>query len=137
MDAQALIGVSVGLVIGAMLQALTGWLQDKRTAKLAHEQWLRERRFDAYTRLNTVVYTLAVAIRRGDSEASDIWERLNESMAGALAISDAATQQTITDVLGRTHEDLLARPDAAADIIRSCRRELSQLFTPLIVMPGR
>lgn len=133
MDTGALIGVAVGLVIGALLQAVTGWLQDKRTTRYAHQRWLTETRYAAYTRLMDTLYKLTAAEPLGEAERSRAEINLSEAMTQAIMISDPLIQDQILQIMLGAHEALELPSADVANTILIQRERLRALFTPLIV----
>lgn len=91
-----------GVVVGFALQAVNGWLTERRAERKEHRQWRREREFDVLTRFIDVsrrIYLFRVG-KVGAYNAHDLSDELMAAFSNVdtLLDSKSETHQKISTV---------------------------------------
>src|SRR5690348_11332238 len=120
----------IGLVVGSVLQAATGWISDARASKREHRQWLRDRRHDAYRDVVQKAWGLAMHAGTSEDAETDAYDSFHESLLTALLVSSNKMQTTLNDINMRLIHALAARDtddagDAYGDLISAVRNALA------------
>jgi hypothetical protein len=97
MDAQAATDTSTGLllalaggagvVLGSLLQAVTGYLTDRRAQQREHTAWLRDQRITAYTGLLEATTVALTAIERTSEHRSRATDEFSTRFVQAYLVS--------------------------------------------------
>lgn len=94
-----LVGLA-GIVVGSVLQALTGWLGDSRVARREHQHWLREKRYEAFLALSVAMRDVLAAFEASNSgKAYEALNRFEHDRFKALMLADEQTRAAIQQEL--------------------------------------
>lgn len=94
---EVLIGL-VGVVVGFALQAVNGYLTERRAELRTHRQWLRQVRYDNYTALPDAMRRVLAAYANPTREADALPKALdnfNSARSRALMVADEETSRLV------------------------------------------
>lgn len=143
MEWSTLVAGLIGATLGFVLQAFSGLLTDRLTEKRERQAWLRERRYEAYSRVSTLLAKMNAAddfksrdamlhVRelyecRGQLNAIGTRETANALRAVADIARDIAVNKPYGDEYSAKVDEFMR---ASSIFTTTSRRELNQPIVP-------